>query len=151
MDTREEKTSAESLIETQTRAPFRMLTIYDSAEASRQAAHASRLVLEELGEDVSVDKSSWDARMLRRSDHCSRAASEAALADIILIASSATVPSEQMKNWVAHWEKNRKVNGGLIAFIPTGESETGGDLANYLYETAVSADMDFLCRKSRRL
>jgi hypothetical protein len=150
METREEKTKAESLLESETPAPFRMLTVYDSAESSRQADRASRLVLQELGEDISVDKSSWDARLLRDSGSCSKAASEAALADIILIASSAVTPSDPIKNWVAHWEKNRKVNGGLIAFIPTGDSETGGDLASYLYETAVSAEMDFLCRKSSR-
>jgi hypothetical protein len=134
-------------------APFRMVTIYDSPEASRQASHASRVVLQELGDEICVDRTAWDLRALDVRGTCARAAAEAARADVIVVASSGTEASEALKNWVTQWEKSRTLNGGLIAFIPSGSSETGGDLASYLYETAVSANMDFLCRKKllRRL
>jgi hypothetical protein len=130
--------------------PFRMMVLFDSDSASAEASHASELVLRELGEDVLVDKSAWNAALLQSAPDCARAAGEAAQADIILIALSDTAASVSLKNWTRQWEKNRALNGGLIALIPSGDSESGGDLAEFFYETAVSANMDFLCRKKRR-
>jgi hypothetical protein len=130
--------------------PFRLLTIYDSAKASREAAHASEVVLRELGEEVNVDKTAWDLNLLGADASRSRAAAEAARADVILIAVSETTPTDVFKSWVANWEKCRTLNTGLLALIPCGDSAGGGDLAAYLYETALSLNMDFLCRKRRR-
>src|SRR5439155_19907177 len=41
-------------------APFRILAIYDSAKASAEAARASAVVVRELGDDVPVDRCSWN-------------------------------------------------------------------------------------------
>jgi hypothetical protein len=130
--------------------PFRMITVFDSELSSTEASHASDLVLRELGDDVLVDKSAWNVALLKGASDCARAAIEAACADVILIALCDTTPSESLKAWIGQWEKERSLAGGLLALIPSGDSETGGDLAEFLYETAVSANMDFLCRKKRR-
>lgn len=131
-------------------SPFRLLTIYDSPRANREAVSASEVVLRELGEDIEVDRSSWDLNSLAPGADWTVAADAAARADVILFALSETSPSEPLKKWIDEWQKKRVIDGGLLALIPSGESETGGDLAEYLYETAVSAHMDFLCRKKRR-
>jgi len=130
--------------------PFRMVSIYDSARTSAEAAYASEVVLRELGEEIAVDKCSWDLQALECSSVRDIAASEAARADLIVISLSSETPSSVLKLWIALWEKNRELATGLIALIPGGESKTGGDLAEFLYETAVSTNMDFLCRKKRR-
>lgn len=128
-----------------------MMMLFDSAFANAEAVQAFELILRELGDDVLVHKSAWDVALLRSASHCTRAAKEAARADMIVIALSEMTPSESFKNWINQWEKNRTLNSGLIALIPSGDAESGGELADFLYETAVSANMDFLCRKNRRL
>jgi hypothetical protein len=130
--------------------PFRMMMLFDSASANAEAIRAFEVILRELGDDILVDKSAWDVALLRTASNCRRAAKDAARADMIVIALSETTPSESLRNWTHQWEKHRTLNGGLIALIPSGEAESGGDLAEFLYETAVSANMDFLCRKNRR-
>jgi hypothetical protein len=129
---------------------FRILAIYDSSESSREAARASAVVLRELGEDVMVHKNSWDACALEDATVLERAASEAAQADVIVIAIADMEPSTVMQRWTDQWQKKRVMTSGLLALIPCNELKSGGDLAEFLYETAVSANMDFLCRKPRR-
>jgi hypothetical protein len=130
--------------------PFRMLSIYDSEEAGREATHTSNLVLRELGDTIEADRTTWNLRSLDTSGILSLAAEEAARADVIVIALAGDKPSKTLKQWTAAWQQNRELNGGLLALIPSGDSETGGDLADFLYETAVTAHMDFLCQKKRR-
>jgi hypothetical protein len=129
---------------------FRILAIYDSPESSREAARASAVVLRELGDDVIVHKNSWDAEALEDEVVRERATTEAAQADVIVIAVGAMEPSAVMKRWTEAWQKKRVMNSGLLALIPCNELKSGGDLTEFLYETAVSANMDFLCRKPRR-
>jgi hypothetical protein len=129
---------------------FRILAIYDSPESRREAARASAVVLRELGEDVIVHKSSWETNALEEASVRQRAIAEAAEADVIVIAVADSEPSSAMKNWTEEWQKKRELSSGLLAFIPCNKSRSGGDLAGFLYETAVSANMDFLCRKPRR-
>jgi hypothetical protein len=130
--------------------PFRMLSIYDSEEAGREATHASNLVLRELGDAIEADRTTWNLRSLDTAAILSLAAEEAARADVIVIALADDKPSDTLKQWTSAWQQNRELSGGLLALIPSGESETGGDLADFLYETAVTAHMDFLCQKKRR-
>jgi hypothetical protein len=79
-----------------------------------------------------------------------RAAREAAEADVIVIATADLKTGEALKRWTNEWEKKREIDSGLLVLIPCNESRTGGDLAEFLNETALSASMDFLCRKPRR-
>jgi hypothetical protein len=129
---------------------FRILAIYDSVESSREAARASAVVLRELGEDVVVHKNSWDAEALEDAAVRDRAAAEAAQADVIVIAVADMEPTTVMRKWAEAWQKNRLLASGLLALIPCNDLKSGGDLTDFLYETAVSANMDFLCRKPRR-
>lgn len=130
--------------------PFRLLSIYDSFEASREAAYAAEVVLRELGEEIDVDKTSWDLQSLESSSLRNLAAAEAARADVIVVAFSSENPTDTFKQWTSEWQCVRELSSGLLALIPSGDSKTGGDLADFLYETAVTAQMDFLCRKKRR-
>jgi len=127
-----------------------MLSIYDSEQAGRDATHTSNLVLRELGDAIEADRTTWNLRSLDLKNVRTLAAEEAARADVIVLALAGDEPSETLKQWTAAWQQSRKLNGGLLALIPSGESETGGDLADFLYETAVTAHMDFLCQKNRR-
>jgi hypothetical protein len=129
---------------------FRILAIYDSPESSREAARASAVILRELGDDVVVHKNSWEAAALEDGAVRKCAVDEAAQADVIVIALAGTQPSAVMKQWTDDWQRKRQLNSGLLALIPCNESRSGGDLTEFLYETAVSANMDFLCRKPRR-
>jgi hypothetical protein len=130
--------------------PFRMLAIYDSEEASREATHTSNLVLRELGEGIEADRSTWNLQSLDATSLRTLAAEEAARADVIVIALAGTEPSATLKEWTAQWQRNRELSGGLLALISPDDSENGGDLADFLYETAVTAQMDFLCQKKPR-
>jgi hypothetical protein len=130
--------------------PFRIVTIYDTRDASHDAARATAIVLRELGDDVPVDRSSWDLGSLDNPEVTAAAANEAARADMIVIALAAKAASEGLRNWVKQWECKRGPAGGLLAFIPGEEEEQSAELEDYFYETAVSAQMDFLCRKKRR-
>jgi hypothetical protein len=130
--------------------PFRLLTIFDSAEANAEATSASRLVLSELGEDVAVDKSAWDIRLLDSPVLRGRAAEQAANADVIVIALTSRERTEPLRQWVEEWQKQRKIDGGLLALIPTGDAEGESSLAEFCNEAAISANMDFLCRKQPR-
>lgn len=129
--------------------PFRMLSIYDSEKAGREATHASNFVLGELGDSIEADRSTWNLRSLDAITIRRLAAEEATRADVIVIALAGDKPSETLKHWVSEWQQCRELSGGLLALIPSGDSETGGDLADFLYETAVTARMDFLCQKKR--
>ena len=129
---------------------FRILAIYDSIESSREAARASAVVLRELGEDVIVHKNSWDEGALEDGGALELAVSAAAQADVIVIAVADREVSARMKRWTGGWERKRALTSGLLALIPCNEWKSGGDLAEFLYEIAVSANMDFLCRKPRR-
>lgn len=142
-------TKGDLFSETETK-PFRMISIYDSADSCREAAHASEVVLRELGEDILVDKKAWHLETLHNAMQREQAAEEAARADMIVIAISGETPSEALRVWAEDWPARRVLNNGLIALIPSGDSETGGAVADFLYETAISAKMDFLCRKRRR-
>jgi hypothetical protein len=130
--------------------PFRMLSLYDSDAASREATHASNLVLRELGESIEADRTSWDVHSLESPALRGRAAVQAARADLIVIALDSDSPSAALREWIGQWQKNRELSTGLLALIPSGESETGGDLADFLYETAVTANMDFICQVKSR-
>ena len=130
--------------------PFRLLTIFDSAEANAEAASASQLVLRELGEDVAVDKNAWDVRLLDSPVLRQRAAEQAASADVIVLALSAREPSDPLRQWLEAWQKNREIEGGLLALIPEGEAECNSSLAEFVSEAAITAHMDFLCRKQPR-
>ena len=129
---------------------FRILAIYDSVESSREAARASAVLLRELDDDVIVHKNSWEAESLENCASRERAVEEAARADVIVIAVAATEPSAVIKQWTDEWQRKRELNSGLLALIPCNEARSGGELTEFLYETAVSANMDFLCRKARR-
>jgi hypothetical protein len=129
---------------------FRMIAIYDSAESSREAARASAVLLRELGDDIIVHRNSWGADALEDGATRDQAATEAAQADVIVIAIAGTEPSATLRKWTDQWQRKRQLNAGLLALIPCNESKQGGDLAEFLYETAVSSNMDFLCRKPRR-
>lgn len=130
--------------------PFRLLSIYDSEEAGREAIQASDLVLRELGDTIEADRTTWDIDSLDEDAIRTLAAEEAARADVIVIALAADKSSETLKDWVKEWQCNREVSGGLLALISASDSETRGDLADFLYETAVTANMDFLCQRKRR-
>lgn len=130
--------------------PFRMLSIYDSEAANREATDTSNLVLRELGDTIEADRTIWNLDSLDASALRQRAAQEAARADVIVIALTGDEPSKSLKEWAAQWQQNRELSSGLLALIPSGDSETGGDLADFLYETAVTANMDFLCQKKSR-
>jgi hypothetical protein len=130
--------------------PFRMLSLFDSEQAGTEAEVTTELVLRELGTGIEADRSIWHIQSLDSIATRSRVAEEAARADVIVLALADDKPSRILKQWVAEWQKNRELNGGLIALIPSGDSETGGDLADFLYETAVTARMDFLCQRKRR-
>jgi hypothetical protein len=134
----------------QAEKPFRIVAIYDSALTSAEVARASAIVLRELGEDVSVDRSSWNLKSLRSADICDFAASAAARADLIVIAIGCSEPNEDLQEWVTRWEKKRQLSGGLLALIPTREDGPVHHLENYFYETAVTANMDFLCGGASR-
>ena len=128
--------------------PFRIVSIFDGSAASQEAARASAIVMRELGEEVAIDRSSWDIQSLEATDTCDFAAREAARADMIVIALSERAPSQLLKNWVELWERKRKIEGGLLALIPSGKEQ--GDLREFLSETAITANMDFLCQKKPR-
>jgi hypothetical protein len=130
--------------------PFRMLSIYDSEAANREATVTSNLVLRELGDAIEADRTTWNLDSLDATSLCRLAAKEAARADVIVIALAGNEPSESLKQWVAQWHQNRELSGGLLALIPADDSETGGNLAEFLYETAVTANMDFLCQRKSR-
>jgi hypothetical protein len=130
--------------------PFRLLTIFDSAEANAEAASASKLILNEVGEDVLVDKSAWDVRLLDSAVLRGRAAEQAANADVIVLALSSREPSEPLRQWLDEWQKQRKLDGGLLAFIPAGDAKGEASLAEFCNEAAITANMDFLCRKQPR-
>jgi hypothetical protein len=130
--------------------PFRLLTLFDSPESSAEAASASQHILQELGEEVAVDKNSWDVRQLDSAVLRGRAAEQAANADIIVIALTAREPSEPLRQWLEQWQKNRSVDGGLLVLIPAGEAENIGILTEFVSEAAISANMDFLSRKQPR-
>jgi hypothetical protein len=130
--------------------PFRILALYDSAETSAQAARASAIVIRELGEDVPVDRCSWNIRALDSDATRGFAAGEAARADLIVIALSCESLGTALRDWVKQWEKKRTTPSGLLALIPSNECESGAVLEEYFYEIAVTANMDFLCRKQRR-
>ncbi len=134
----------------QTEAPFRILALYDSARASEEAARASSIVVRELGEGAAVDRCSWNLESLEKAETREFAAGEAARADLIVIAVSAAEPTEALKEWVAQWEKNRRLSSGLLALIPSGTAAEMHALESYFHETSITANMDFLCRKGRR-
>jgi len=129
---------------------FRIVAIYDSATGSADAARASFVVARELGEEVTIDRSSWDVESLKSSTVCLFAAGEAARADMIVIALGTKTPPESLKEWIELWERKRTPSGGLLALIPSDSEALGSGLEEYLYETAVTARMDFLCRKQNR-
>ena len=133
-----------------TEDPFRILAIYDGAKGSAEAARASALVIRELGEDVPIDRCSWSVEALESFETRGFAAGEATRADLIVLALSAEKPSESLKDWVRQWEKNRKLSSGLLALIPFGKKREVQELEDYLNETAITANMDFLCRKDLR-
>jgi hypothetical protein len=145
-----ESRKEDELSESPAEIPFRILAIYDSPQASVEAARASAVVIRELGEDVPVDRCSWSVDALERVETRDFAAGEAARADLIVLALSAETPSEGLKQWVRQWQKKRQISSGLLALIPSGSNEEVHDLEDYLYETAITANMDFLCRKPRR-
>lgn len=127
-----------------------MVSIYDSEEAIRDAIDASNIVLRELGDGIEADRTTWNLQLLDANNTRSLAAEEAARADVIVIALAGNEPTPALKEWVAQWQKNRELPGGLLALIPVGETGGKGALADFLYETAVTAHMDFLCKQKPR-
>jgi hypothetical protein len=150
MGTREQKNQPDALSKNTEAKPFRMLSIYDSDEANREALLTSELVLRELGDSIEADRTTWDLHALEASAIRDLAAEEAARADVIVVAMAGDQPSKALKEWTSLWEQKRELSGGLLALIPAGETSSGGDLADFLYETAVTANMDFLCQRKRR-
>ena len=86
--------------------PFRILSIYDSEQASRDATHTSNLVLRELGDTIEADRSTWNLHSLDTKAVCSLAAEEAARADVIVVALAGDKPSDTLKKWAAAWQQN---------------------------------------------
>ena len=130
--------------------PFRMLSLYDSEAANREATDTSNLVLRELGDSIEADRTIWNLDSLDTTALRKLAAEEAARADVIVIALAGNEPGKSLRQWVGQWQQKREVSGGLLALIQGGDSETGGNLADFFYETAVTANMDFLCQKKPR-
>lgn len=130
--------------------PFRLLSIFDSPEANAEAVSAAKLVLDELGEDVIVDKNAWDIRLLDSPVLRGRAAEQAANADVIVLALSVREPSEPLRQWLEQWQKQRTMNGGLLALIATEKAGDISSLTEFVNEAAVTANMDFLCRTKPR-
>ena len=133
--------------------PFRLLVVYDSDDAKMQAQDASDFILNEVGDAVVVEKTFWNVRSLGVLSVQEKAVNQAADADVILLALSAQRPTAELMNWTESWLKLRRDSEGLLAVIPTGGVKNdAADLVQYFYETAVSANMDFLCRdKHNRL
>ena len=128
--------------------PFRLLVVYDSQDASATAAATSDFVIQELGEDIAVDKLFWSARQLDTPANCRQAANQAATADMLIIALSKNELAPGIREWTHLWQQQRQQDGGLLAVLPQDGAESSGDLIEYLREAAISANMDFLCRSA---
>jgi hypothetical protein len=124
---------------------FRLLAIYDTESAESEAASASGLVEEELGDDVVVEKSFWKLEAFRSQMMRECAAVEALEADMIILSLGANSDLAALKRWIASWQKNRKQDGGLITLLHDGSDP---ELRDFLAEAALTANMDFLCRSS---
>src|SRR3954468_4751884 len=149
METRAENKQSESASNIE-QTPFRLVVIYDSEAAKSEAASASDFILRELGEEILVEKTFWNVRSLGILDVQDRAINHAADADVILLALSVPEAPEELKIWAESWLKLRSSAEGLLAVIPTGSKEVNSsDLVEYFYETAVSANMDFICRNKQ--
>jgi hypothetical protein len=101
-----------------------------------------------VGEGIMVEKMFWNVRSLEILDIQEKAIAQAADADVILLSLSTMEASAEVKSWTENWLKLRGQNEGLLVVIPTGKvNQQASELVDYFYETAVSANMDFLCRK----
>lgn len=146
----QEARNSENTLHNETNFPFRIVALYDSPKTSAEAARASAVVVRELGDDVPVDRCSWNVAALENDVTRGFAAAEAARADLIVVALSSAAPSKILQDWVGRWEKKRTLENGLLALIPTADRGTAAALENYFYEAAITANMDFLCRQPRR-
>jgi hypothetical protein len=125
---------------------FRMLVVFDSEQAGKDARLASEHILSEVGTEVAVQSSFFDARNFGLSAAADTSLSEAASADVILIALSRAEIESNMKQWTEFWLKKRENDTGLLAFIPEGDFARDYDFTEFLRQTAISANMDFVCR-----
>lgn len=143
--------SREELLESAAQ-PFRLCVLFDSEEAAREADIAAGRLLEDLGAEVLSEKHYWNITTLGYSGTRAESISDAARADVILLSLSSNGTCPALKSWGAEWLRKRSMEqGGLLAIIPG--SETVGDwddLVGYFRETAVSANMDFLCRSQHQ-
>ncbi len=146
----QETRKSQDTLHVESNSPFRIVALYDSARTSAEAARASAVVVRELGDEVPVDRCSWNIAALENEVTRGFAAAEAARADLIVVALSDESPSQTLQDWVARWEKKRTLENGLLALIPSSEPGSAAALEQYFYEAAITANMDFLCRKQRR-
>ena len=72
--------------------PFRLLVVYDSEDSKIEAAGAAEFILRELGDGIPAEKTFWNVRSLAILDVQDRAITQAANADVILLALSASQP-----------------------------------------------------------
>lgn len=131
---------------------FRLFAVYDTNSAGASAEAASEFVLNELGEDVPVEKQFCDASALASPSGHQDAVQKAASADMLIIAlSSPRAVENSIRQWAREWPQNRRQDGGLLAVLPQQpDPSASADLVEFLRETAISANMDFLCRSHNR-
>jgi len=128
---------------------FRMILMFDSDLARAEATNAADIILAEDDDQVQVEKSLFDTASLDFAESLERAIVEARAADVIIVALSSERHALRLQTWTEQWLKQRDMEEGLLAFIPCGDLDSGSDLAEYLRETAVSANMDFISRRAK--
>jgi hypothetical protein len=128
---------------------FRMILMFDSDLAQAEATNAADIILAEVDDQVQVEKSLFDTASLDFAETRERAIHDARAADVIIVALSSDRHALPLQTWTEQWLKQRNMDEGLLAFIPCGDLEFGSDLTEYLRETAVSANMDFISRRAK--
>lgn len=133
-----------------TKPAFRVVIAYDEFSSGRRAVETCHRLISEYKDDFTVLVKVWSFAVLRNTAASLTAASDAAQAQMVMIATTSGELPSAVKKWIEEWlvwSGGRR--GMLVALVHAGSAkENHCPIENYLRSAAARGGMEFLLEKT---
>jgi hypothetical protein len=131
---------------------FKILIAYETVSSGLRAREMSERLAARLQSEFEMSSEVWKFELLNHPQLREQAASEAAVADMIIMAMrrAGELPPH-VKHWIESWLHQRRGNAAaLVALLDESEEEdetaASAPLSTYLRRVAEEGNMDFFCQ-----
>ena len=128
---------------------FNIVIVYETLAAAIRVKEMSDRLATDLRPACKLNCEFWRFDLLVHPSFCTKAATEASQADMIIIAARGDSELMAVKQWFETWlPQKRTAHSALVALLDEEKTVPGEPpaLCNYLQQIAALGNMDFFCQ-----